>query len=179
MKAAYILTYLLLISPLLFAQRTVKADTIKPAKGNVKKQLEQIKERKIKLHSDSTGNEPLKSRLIDTTVQDRYGDLLNDDPKYNKRSSFFMSAGGVPVSDFVSWFADRYVLHTKYSHIGTATWKYNIKKGWEWNNDKFGANFVVSPYLGSLSYNSSRSNGYNYYQSATFAVAGTLIWEYF
>jgi hypothetical protein len=179
MKAAYILTYLLLFSPWLFAQRTVKADTIKPAKGNVEKQLEQIKERKIKLHSDSTGNEPLKSRLIDTTIQDRYGDILNDDPKYNKRYSLLLSAGGVPVSDVVSWLADRYVLNTRTSHISTTTWNNNLKKGWEWNNDKFGTNFVVNPYLGTLSYNGLRSNGYNYYQSATFAFAGTLIWEYF
>jgi len=71
MKTAYILAFLLLSSPFLYAQRpvTAKADTIKPAKGNVDKQLEQIKERKTKLHSDSIGNEPKKSKLIDTTVQ--------------------------------------------------------------------------------------------------------------
>jgi hypothetical protein len=179
MKAAYILTYLFLFSPVLYAQHTVKADTIKPAKGNVEKQLEQIKGRKIKLHSDSTGNEPLKSRLIDTTIQNRYGDLLNDDPKYNKKFPLLQSTIGVLISDVSTWLADRYVLHTKYSHIGSVTWKYNLKNGWEWNNDKFGTNFVVNPYLGTLSYNGSRSIGYNYYQSATFAVAGSLIWEYF
>ena len=45
MKAAYILSFLLLFSPFLKAQdtvKTVKADTIIPAKGNVDKQLDKI-----------------------------------------------------------------------------------------------------------------------------------------
>ena len=52
-------------------------------------------------------------------------------------------------------------------------------KGWEWDNDRFGVNFIGHPYSGSLSFNTGRANGYNYYQSFGFAVGGSLMWEYF
>jgi len=89
MKFLFILTFLLFISQILYAQQPSKSDTIKPNKGNVNKQLEKIKEKKIKKHSDSLGNEPLKSALIDTTIQNKYGDLLKDDPDYNKKSNIY------------------------------------------------------------------------------------------
>ena len=89
MKAISIFTISLLFSPLSYAQPTVKADTIKPAKGNVDKQLDKINERKTALHSDSPGSQPLNSPLIDKSVYNRYGDLLDDDTMFNKRYSIW------------------------------------------------------------------------------------------
>ena len=54
-----------------------------------------------------------------------------------------------------------------------------LSKGWEWDNDRFGVNFIGHPYSGTLSFNAGRSNGYNFYQSFGFAVGGSLLWEYF
>jgi hypothetical protein len=95
MKAIYFLIIILLFSAFTNAQNTVKSDTIKPGAGKAEKQLEHIKERKIKLHSDSTGNQPKESILIDTTIQNKYGDLLNDDPEYNKKYPLWKSGVGV------------------------------------------------------------------------------------
>src|ERR1035437_7669456 len=92
MKATYILAIFLLCSSLLLAQQPVKQDTISPRKGDTDKQLDQINAKKIKLHSDSTGNEPKASRLVDTTIQNKYGDLLNDDTAYNKQYPFWKPA---------------------------------------------------------------------------------------
>jgi hypothetical protein len=182
MKAIYVLTILLLLSPFLYAQPTVKADTIKPAKGNVDKQLDNINERKTKLHSDSLGNQPLKSALIDKSIYNRYGDLLVDDTMYNKKYPLWRPAVQTLGALTFTWAIDRFVFQADYAHIGPSTWKENTYRGvyrWEWDNDRFGINFIGHPYSGALSYNTARCTGYNYYQSFGFAVGGSLMWEYF
>src|SRR5437879_7205774 len=85
-KAVVLLTLMFVASTNLFAQKTTKIDTIVPGKGTSKQQIKQSKEVKKQLLSDSTGgNEPAKSHLVDTTVKNKYGDLLNDDIKYNPK----------------------------------------------------------------------------------------------
>lgn len=171
---------MLLSSPFLYAQHPAKSDTITLNKGNADKQLEHIKERKTKLHSDSTGNEPLKSALIDTTVQNKYGDLLDDDPEYNKRYPLWIPAVEVFTTNALLLSVDRYVFKYSYSkEVSLNTWGHNIKTGWEWDNDRFGMNFIAHPYTGSLYFNTARSNGYGYFPSFFFAVEGSLMWEYF
>jgi len=179
MKASFLLVFFLLCTPLLYSQHHIKPDTIVPAKGNVNTQLNRIKAKKIKLHSDSIGNEPIKSAFINTNTQDKYGDLLNDDPTYNKRYRLWKAAIGVSISVVSAWSANRFILNTDDSRIGMTTWKYNLKNGWEWSQDRFGINFIGHPYTGALAFNDARSNGYNYVRSCTSAVAGSLIWEYF
>src|SRR5260221_3713703 len=180
MKAGYILVFLFLSSSFLYAQKPVKADTIVAGKGNKDKQLKQIKENKVDLHSDSTGgNQPKKSALIDTTLQNKYGDLLNDDAEYNKRYPIWMPAVEVLGVTAFTWSVDRYLLNADYARIGPSTWKNNLQKGWEWDTDRFGINFVGHPYSGTLSFNAGRSTGYTYFQSFGFSTAGGLIWEDF
>jgi hypothetical protein len=78
----------------------------------------------------------------------------------------------------LTWSIDHYLLKADYSNIGFSTWKHNFEQGWEWDNDRFGVNFVGHPYSGSLTFNAGRSNGYNYVESFGFSLAGSLIWEY-
>jgi len=179
MKTIFFLAFFLFFNICSYAQQHVKSDTIVPAKGNEKKQLEKIKNRKIKLHSDSTGNEPLKSPLIDTVLQNKYGDLLNDDPQYNKRYALWKPSAEVLGALLLTLSIDRYLLNADYARIGVRTWKTNLQKGWEWDNDRFGVNFIGHPYSGTLSFNAARSSGYNYFQSIPFAIGGSLLWEYF
>jgi len=179
MKTTFIIFLFLVFSQFLLAQQPAKVDSIVPGKGKPKVQLEHIKERKTKLHSDSIGNEPRKSALIDTTIQNKYGDLLIDDLEYNKKYPLWKPASQVFGTNVFVWTMDRYVLNADYARIGFNSWNTNLKKGWEWDNDRFGVNFVGHPYSGALSYSAGRSNGYNYYQSFGFAVGGSLMWEYF
>lgn len=160
-------------------QKVTPNDTIVPGKGTPEKQMGKTKDVKIKLLSDSTGNQPKKSALVDTTIQNKYGDLLNDDTLYNKKYPVLIPAVETFGADAFTWSIDRYLMNADYARIGPSTWKSNIKKGWEWDTDKFGINFIGHPYSGTLSYNAGRANGYNYYQSAAFSVAGSLMWEYF
>jgi hypothetical protein len=153
-------------------------DTIVPGKTTREKQLDKIEAVKVKLLSDSTGNEPGKSALIDTTRQNKYGDLLDDDTAYNKRYHLWIPALEVFGAVTLTWAFDRYVLNADFARIGFNSWKNNISNGWEWDGDRFGVNFIGHPYSGTLSYNAGRANGYNFYQSFVFAFGGSLMWEY-
>lgn len=187
MKTYCVLIFLLLSSAFLNAQKVAPqdtkkvapTDTIVPGKGPPEKQLKEIKEEKVKKLSDSTGNEPKKSVLVDTTVQNKYGDLLDDDTMYNKKYPLWIPLAEVAATNVFVWSLDRYLLNADFARIGPDTWNYNLKKGWEWDNDRFGINFIGHPYSGTLSFNAGRANGYNYFQSTSFAVAGSLMWEYF
>lgn len=180
MKTILFFIFLLSIQAFLSAQnKTAKPDSIQPGKGSSDKQLKEINEKKVRLHSDVVGNEPKKSRLIDSTKQNKYGDILNDDSVLNKRYPVWIPALQVLGINAFVWSIDKYVFRSDFAQISMGTWKDNIQKGWEWDNDRFGVNFVGHPYSGTLSFNAARSNGYNYFQSFGFSVAGSLMWEYF
>jgi len=153
-------------------------DTIVPGKVTREQQLQKIEEVKVRLLSDTTGNEPRQSSLIDSTLQNKYGDLLDDDTAYNKKYPLWVPAVEVLGSVAFTWALDRYLLNADYARIGFNSWKTNIANGWEWDGDRFGVNFIGHPYSGTLSYNAGRANGYNYYQSFAFAFGGSLMWEY-
>jgi hypothetical protein len=109
----------------------------------------------------------------------KYGTLLNDDPAYNPKYPVWLPAARVVLANGVLWSVDRYVFNYDWSRIGPSTWRYNIRKGWEWDNDRFGVNFIGHPYSGNNYFNIARSHGYNFWQSFPFAVGGSLMWEYF
>ncbi|MCX6285002.1 MAG: DUF3943 domain-containing protein, partial [Bacteroidetes bacterium] len=184
---SYIAVFLVLSASMVYSQdvppqdpkKVAPNDTIVPGKGTPEEQLKKIKEVKIEKLSDSAGNEPLKSKLVDTTMQNKYGDLLDDDTAYNKRYPLWIPSVEVLGALTVTWAADRFILNADYARTGFNTWKYNIETGWEWDTDRFGVNFIGHPYSGSLSFNAGRANGYNYWQSFGFAVGGSLLWEYF
>lgn len=109
----------------------------------------------------------------------KYGNLLNDDPAYNPKYPWWQPAARVVSANVFNWVLDRYVFNYEWARISPSTWKYNIQKGWEWDNDRFGINFIGHPYSGSYYFNIARSHGYNFWQSFPFAVGGSLMWEYF
>lgn len=179
-KTTGLLFLALLFSTSLFAQKPTRIDSIIPGQGAPKQQLKEIKAVKTQLLSDSAAGEPKKkSPLIDSTIQNKYGDLLNDDKKLNPKYPFWKPMIEVFGTNVFTWSLDRFAFNYDFSHIGPSTWKYNIQKGWEWDSDRFGINFIGHPYTGSMYFNAARSQGYNYFQSVPFAVGGSLMWEYF
>lgn len=160
------------------AQEHVKT-RIDPSGGSREKQLDKIKDTKVKLFSDSSAEESAKSDLIDSTKLNKYGDLLEDDIRFNKRYPVWIPAFEVLAANAMVWSMDRYIMDADFSKIGPSTWKFNVETGWEWDQDRFGINFIGHPYSGTMSFNAGRSNGYNYWQSFLFAVGGSLMWEYF
>lgn len=126
-----------------------------------------------------TKSEVSKSEIKPEPSYNKYGDLLNDDPAYNKKYPAWIPATRVLLCNGFVWAVDRYVFNFDFAHINPDTWKSNLKQGWKLDNDGFGVNFIGHPYHGSYYFNIARSNGYNYWQSIPFAFEGSLMWEYF
>ena len=165
-------------STILFAQEPPVKDTIVPAKGNPDAQLKEIKKEKNEL-KDSSNGQPKKIAQVDTTINNKYGDLLNDDTAYNKKAHWLKPTAQLFALNLFQVGLDHFLLKADYAKIGWQSWGYNIRTGWEWDTDRFGVNFIGHPYTGSMYYNMARSNGYKYLQSIPFAVGGSLMWEYF
>ena len=153
-------------------------DTIVPAKGNPVEQLKEIKKEKNEL-KDSVGGQPKKEATVDTTINNKYGDLLTDDTAFNKKSHWLKPVAQIFGLNLLQVGVDKYFLKEDYARVGLTTWGDNLRGGWEWDTDRFGVNFIGHPYTGSMYFNAARSNGFNYVQSIPFAVGGSLMWEYF
>jgi hypothetical protein len=139
----------------------------------------------LKFGSDSNSNYKLSERekysykdnAIDTSKYNMYGDLLNDDPKYNKKYPLLLSIAEVPLINMVVWTFGRYVSKFPYDVIGFNSIAHNFQHGWQWDNGTFQMKFFNHPFHGNLNFNAGRSNGYNYFQSALFAFGGSAMWE--
>ena len=131
--------------------------------------------------SAQTGDSLLLSR-IDSIAPERalntHGDLLHDDTAYNKKAPLWLTGlRGLSVNVF-NWALNRYYFDVEWTSSGWKDWKYNFRKGPEWDKDGFGTNFIGHPHTGSYYYNVARSNGYSYWQSVPFTAASSLVWEY-
>lgn len=108
-----------------------------------------------------------------------YGDLLNDDPVYNKKYPVWIPATRVAFTNVVNWAVVRYWFKYDWARISPESWRKNLKGPWVWDNDRFSINFLGHPHTGNYYFNTARSNGYTYWQSFPFAVGGSLMWELF
>ena len=75
------------------------------------------------------------------------------------------------------WAFDRYALQEDFAKISFQTIRDNINTGFVWDNDQFSTNLFAHPYHGNLYYNTARSNGLNFWESAPYAFGGSLMWE--
>ena len=83
---------------------------------------------------------------------------------------------------FVNVFVNRvdaWAFGFDWARVGTSDWSRNLSLGWEWDENAFGANMFSHPYHGSLYFNSGRSNGLGFWESAPLAFFGSWTWEYF
>ena len=123
--------------------------------------------------------------MIDSVKKNRYNDLLNDDPQYNKKSSILNPALQVVAMNVVLNIVDRSVFNLEFAKVDFHTWKKTVSagfpwgSGWEWDQDRFGNNFLSHPMTGSFYFNAARSNGYSYWQSAPFVFYGSYMWKIF
>ncbi|HMJ48766.1 MAG TPA: DUF3943 domain-containing protein [Ferruginibacter sp.] len=121
---------------------------------------------------------PITNIIPNPPGMNMYGDLLNDDPVYNKKYSWWIPATRVVAADAFNWAVARYLYNFEWARVNSSTWKYNLKHGFEWDADKFGINFIGHPHTGNYYFNIARSNGYSFYESLPFAIGGSLVWEY-
>lgn len=73
---------------------------------------------------------------------------------------------------------DRYALNSDFAQTTLNSLKRNFTDGMVWDNDFFITNLFAHPYHGNLYFNSARSNGLNFWESAPYALGGSLMWEF-
>jgi len=176
--------FLVFPATLLVAQNPA-TDTIVPAKGDIQGQLKAIRERKVAWFKDSAGLEPRSLPGLDYTKYSRYGDLLADDPEYTKKSKVWRPAAQVVVENTLLNLVDRSVMHLEFAKTDAHTWGRTLRAGfpwtdgWEWDQDRFGNNFLSHPMMGSFYYSAARTNGYGFWASAPIVFAGSYMWKIF
>lgn len=116
---------------------------------------------------------PIKYNIVRQVMPD------STDLAYYGKKHFWRAAGEVVGFNIGLWAFDRYVQHGDWAYINLNTIKENFKHGFIWDNDQLGTNTFLHPYNGSLYYAAGRSNGFNYWQSELFAIAGSAMWELF
>jgi hypothetical protein len=129
--------------------------------------------------TDSTGIPKGQSVELHAPGHNMYGDLLNDDPVYNRRYPVWVPAARVAFTNVVNWAVVRYLFNYDWARISPETWKQNLRGPWVWDKDRFGVNFIGHPHTGNYYFNTARSNGYTFWQSFPFAVGGSAMWELF
>lgn len=95
------------------------------------------------------------------------------------KKNYWLPAVEVIGLNFAVWGYHRYLSGENWSNISWKTIKNNFKYGFEWDADGYLINQFWHPYHGSNYYNSARSNGLSFWESAPYAFFGSLTWEYF
>lgn len=93
------------------------------------------------------------------------------------KERFFAAAGEIVLAELVPWAWSRYVTKEDFAFISVATVKENFKAGFGFDGDSFDMNQSMHPFHGSLYFNAARSNGYSYWKSGAFTLAGSFGWE--
>lgn len=73
---------------------------------------------------------------------------------------------------------DRFVMNEDFAKTTLRSIRRNFEYGFVWDNDQFSTNLFAHPYHGNLYYNAARSNGLSFWESAPYALGGSLMWEF-
>ena len=73
---------------------------------------------------------------------------------------------------------DRYVTREEFAQTTLRSIRRNFTDGMVWDNDVFITNLFAHPYHGNLYFNAARTNGLTFWESAPYALGGSLMWEF-
>jgi hypothetical protein len=94
------------------------------------------------------------------------------------RKRFWRASWQLMAVQVIPWSYNYFVRDAEFAKISWQSIAHNLKlSSWEWDDNNFKTNQFAHPYHGSMYYSSFRSNGYNFWQSAPAAIAGSLMWE--
>lgn len=77
------------------------------------------------------------------------------------------------------WAFDWFAMNEGYAKVTLRSLDRNVTNGFVWDNDNFSTNLLAHPYVGSLYFNSARSNNLSFWQSVPYSFGGSLMWEIF
>ncbi len=97
----------------------------------------------------------------------------------NIKKNYWLPAVEVVGLNMSLWAYHRYLSAEGWSDISWKSIKRNFESGFEWDVDGYLMNQFWHPYHGSNYFNIARSNGLTFWESAPYALGGSLMWEYF
>lgn len=134
-------------------------------------------------------NENFETKFSSYNVKTRKENFIQPDTyiPWESRKHFWLAAGeGLFFNVFIPWSLARYTRDwdspdagERWPFIGWKSINSNLKAGWNYDGDNFLTNMFSHPYGGNLFFNSGRSNGFNFWESSAFALAGSYLWETF
>lgn len=93
-------------------------------------------------------------------------------------ADFLLPVALVPVVNVVYWMPSKFLLEADYAQINVATVRGGFEHGWVFDEDSFRTNQFGHPYQGNTYFNTARTFGLSFWQSAPYVAAGSLMWEY-
>lgn len=99
------------------------------------------------------------------------------DAPWGVEKNFGLAAAEVLIVNWLVWAFNEYPRGANFTQVNPRSWYNNIKRGFSYDDNHFNTNQFAHPFHGNLYYNSARSNGFNYWASAPFAIAGSFMWE--
>jgi len=99
---------------------------------------------------------------------------------WGQPKNFGLAAAEAYMGNFLPWLFNETVpsrVDLLISQLSPRSWWRNIRNGWEWDDNSFQVNLFAHPFQGGIYYNSARSNGFSYWTSLAFALAGSFNWE--
>jgi len=89
-----------------------------------------------------------------------------------------LAIGEVIIVNNLVWAFNEYIRGAAFTQVNPRSWYNNVfVKGFQFDDNHFNTNMFAHPYHGNLYFNSARTNGFNYWASAPFAIAGSFMWE--
>ncbi|MFA5806101.1 MAG: DUF3943 domain-containing protein [Melioribacteraceae bacterium] len=128
------------------------------------------------MHSQINFSQELPSGLSKFSITNNNDTVAE---KKNVDKNYLLPAVEVVGLNFAVWGYHRYISEEKWAAISWKSINNNFKNGFEWDVDGYLMNQFLHPYHGSNYYNFARSNGLEFWESAPYALGGSLMWEYF
>lgn len=98
-------------------------------------------------------------------------------PEGRARRSFWRAAAELGILEALPWAQDRFINDEDYAHVSIETIRKNLDAGFSFDDDKFTTNQLGHAISGGLYFNAARTNGYSFWESAPFVLAGSALWE--
>ena len=90
---------------------------------------------------------------------------------------FWLAAAELFSLEVLPYTQNRYLNHEDYALISWTSIRDNLQSGLSFDDDKFTTNQLGHTISGALFFNAPRTNGYSFWESTPFVLAGSYVWE--
>jgi hypothetical protein len=105
------------------------------------------------------------------------GEGANPAGKAPPKKRFWWAAGELLGLEALSWSFNHFAAEESYADISWQSVRDNLQAGFTFDTDKFATNQIGHAFGGSYYFNAARSNGFTFWESGLFTLAGSALWE--